>query len=72
MAIYLPVAVENRFSAPLYVILPPAAVRAVQWLSRKRSGTILAVAIAGGGFVAACVQISLWLSKQASALEFRP
>ncbi len=67
-AVYLPVAVESRFSLPLYVILPPAAVYAVLWLAARRSGTIVAVAIAGGGFIAACVQVSLWLSKQAPAL----
>lgn len=66
VAVYLPVAVESRFSAPLYVILPPAAVFALLWLSKKRSGTIVAVAIAGGGFVGACVQLSRWLSKLAS------
>ncbi len=69
VAIYLPVAVENRFSTPLYLLLAPAAVAAIAWLSRRRSGTVLAVAIAGGGFVAACVQLSLWLSKQAPALS---
>ena len=68
VAIYLPVAVENRFSTPLYVLLPPAVVYAIKWLSGKRSGTIVAVAIAGGGFVAACVQISLFLTKQAPFL----
>jgi hypothetical protein len=68
VAVYLPVAVENRFSLPLYVLLPPAAVYAVGWLSARRSGTVVALAIAGGGFVAACVQISLWLTKQAPYL----
>jgi hypothetical protein len=74
VAVYLPVAVESRFSLPLYFFLPPAAVAGVRWLSAKRSGTILAVAIAGGGFVAACVQLSRWLSKLASVsgLEFPP
>jgi hypothetical protein len=72
VAIYLPVAVESRFSMPLYILLPPAAIYALSWLSRRRSGTILVVAIAGGGFVAACVQLSLWLSKQASGIEFPP
>ena len=74
VAIYLPVAVESRFSLPLYVLLPPAAVHAVLWLSKKRSGTILAVAIVGGGFIGACVQLSRWLSKLAaiSGLEFPP
>ena len=72
VAIYLPAAVESRFSMPLYVLLPPAAIYALLWLAGRRSGTILAVAIAGGGFVAACVQLSLWLSRQASALEFPP
>jgi hypothetical protein len=67
-AVYLPVAVESRFSLPLYLILPPAAVYAVLWLAARRSGTIVAVAIAGGGFIAACVQVSLWLSQQASDL----
>jgi hypothetical protein len=66
VAVYLPVAVESRFSAPLYLILPPAAVFALLWLSTKRSGTIVAVAIMGGGFVGACVQLSRWLSKLAS------
>ena len=67
-AVYLPVAVENRFSLPLYVVLPPAAVYGVAWLSGRRSGTIVALAIAGGGFIAACVQVSLWLTKQAPYL----
>jgi len=67
-AVYLPVAVENRFSLPLYVLLPPAAVYAAGWLSERRSGTIVALAIAGGGFVGACVQISLWLPRQAPYL----
>ena len=68
VAIYLPVAVENRFSTPLYLVLAPAAVMGVDWLSRRRSGTVVAVAIAGGGFIAICVQLSLWLSRQAPAL----
>jgi len=62
VAVYLPVAVESRFSAPIYALLTPAAVHAVLWLSRRRSGTIVAAAIAGGGFVAACVQISRWMT----------
>jgi hypothetical protein len=72
VAVYLPVAVESRFSMPLYFLLPPAAVYAVAWLSGKRSGTILAVAIVGGGFIAAGVQLSRWLSKLASGIEFSP
>lgn len=68
VAIYLPVAVENRFSMPLYLLLAPAAVAAIEWLSRRRSGTIVAVAIAGGGFIAICVQLSIWLARQAPAL----
>jgi Alg9-like mannosyltransferase family len=71
VAIYLPVAVENRFSLPLYPILTPAAVHAVRWLSARRSGTILAVAIVGGGFMAACVQLSIFLTKQAPFLAGR-
>ncbi len=70
-AVYLPVAVENRFSLPLYVLLPPAAVYGVAWLSERRSGTIVALAIAGGGFIGACVQISIWLTKQAPYLAGR-
>lgn len=62
VAIYLPVAVESRFSVPLYLLLTPAAAHAVLWLSRRRSGTIVASAIAGGGFVAACVQLSRWMT----------
>jgi hypothetical protein len=62
VAIYLPVAVESRFSVPLYLLLTPAAVHAVLWLSQRRSGTIVAAAIAGGGFVAACVQLSRWMT----------
>jgi hypothetical protein len=69
VAIYLPVAVESRFSTPLYLILAPAAVFSLDWLVGRRSGTIVAVAIAGGGFLAACVQVSLWLSAQAPALS---
>jgi hypothetical protein len=72
IAAYLPVAVESRFSMPLYFLLAPAAVYAVVWLSGKRSGTILAVAILGGGFVGAGVQLSRWLSKLASGIEFPP
>ncbi len=68
VAVYMPVAVENRFSLPLYLLLPPAAVYGVAWLSGRRSGTIVALVIAGGGFVAACVQVSLWLTKQAPYL----
>ncbi len=68
VAVYLPVAVENRFSLPLYVIFPPAAIYAVAWLAGRRAGTIVALAIAGAGFVAACVQVSLWLTKQAPYL----
>lgn len=67
-AVYLPVAVENRFSLPLYVVLAPAAVFAVAWAASRRSGTIVALVIAGGGFVGACVQLSLWLTKQAPYL----
>ncbi len=72
VAVYLPVAVESRFSMPLYVILPPAAVYALSWLSKRRSGTIVAIAILGGGFVGACVQLSRWLSRLASGIEFPP
>jgi hypothetical protein len=67
-AIYLPVAVENRFSLPLYVLLAPAAVFAAAWAASRRSGTVVALAIGGCGFVAACVQVSLWLTKQAPYL----
>lgn len=68
VAVYLPVAVESRFATPLYLVLAPAAMAAIDWLSRRRSGTVVTVAIAGGGFVAVCVQLSLWLSRQAPAL----
>lgn len=68
VAICLPIAVENRFSLPLYLVLAPATVAAGAWLSGRRAGTVLAVAIAGAGFVAACAELSLWLSAQAPAL----
>ncbi|MFY9550361.1 MAG: hypothetical protein WAU32_04365 [Thermoanaerobaculia bacterium] len=68
VAVYLPVAVEARFSLPVYLLLAPACVFAVAWLSQRRSGTVAAILIAGGGFIAVCVQLSLWLSRQAPAL----
>ena len=69
VAIYLPVAVESRFSLPVYLVLSPAAVFAVAWLAARRSGTAVALAIAGGGFIAVCVQLSRWLWAQAPALS---
>jgi hypothetical protein len=68
VVLYLPVAVETRFSLPVYLLLAPACVFAIAWLSQRRSGTIVAMTIAGAGFLAACVQISLWLTRQAPAL----
>ena len=68
-AIYLPVAVENRFSLPVYLVLSPAAVFAGAWLSSRRSGTAVTLLIGGGGFIAICVQLSRWLSSQAPALS---
>ena len=69
VAIYLPVAVENRFSLPVYLVLAPAAVFAALWLTARRSGTAVALLIGGGGFIAICVQLSRWLSAQAPALS---
>lgn len=69
VAIYLPVAVESRFSLPVYLVLSPAAVFAAAWLPGRRSGSALVLAIAGGGFIAICVQLSRWLSAQAPALS---
>ena len=72
VAIYLPVAVENRFSLPLYLILAPAVVFAFAWLAetitRHRTATLLTVSLSGAVFLAACVRLSLWLSAQAPAL----
>jgi hypothetical protein len=68
VAVYLPVAVESRFSLPLYLILAPATVAALAWLSSRRSGTAVAVAMVGAGVLSACVRLSLWLSAQAPAL----
>jgi Alg9-like mannosyltransferase family len=69
VAIYLPVAVEARFSLPVYLWLAPAGVFAVEWLRARTSGTAVAMAVAGGGFIAVCVQISLWMARQAPALS---
>jgi hypothetical protein len=69
VALYLPVAVEARFSLPVYLLLSPACVFAVAWLSQRRSGTIVALVIAGGGFLAVCVQLSLWMARQAPVLQ---
>jgi hypothetical protein len=68
VAIYLPVAVESRFSLPVYMVLSPAVVFSTTWLAARRSGTALVLVIAGGGFIAICVQLSRWLSAQAPAL----
>src|SRR5262249_45204051 len=69
VALYLPVAVEARFSLPVYLLLGPACVFAVAWLSQRRSGTLIALIIAGGGFLAVCVQLSLWMTRQAPLLQ---
>jgi glycosyl transferase family 22 (putative mannosyltransferase) len=69
VALYLPVAVESRFSLPVYLLLGPACVFAVAWLSQRRSGTLVALVIAGGGFLAVCVQLSLWMTRQAPVLQ---
>jgi hypothetical protein len=69
VALYLPVAVEARFSLPVYLLLGPACVFAVAWLSHRRSGTIVALVIAGGAFLAVCVQLSMWMARQAPALQ---
>jgi hypothetical protein len=69
VGLYLPVAVESRFSLPVYLVLAPACIFAVAWLSHRRSGTIVAILIAGGGFIAVCVQLSLWLTRQAPVLQ---
>ncbi len=67
-AIYLPVAVESRFSTPLYLVLAPAAVAGALWLAERRPGTVLGIGIAGCAFVAICVRLSLWLAAQAPVL----
>lgn len=65
-------AVENRFSLPLYLLLAPAVIFAIAWLidavARRRTSMLLAVSLSGAVFLLACVRLSLWLSAQAPAL----
>jgi len=68
LAVYLPVAVESRFSLPLYLLLTPAAAAAVVDLCARRMRTLLPVLLAGAAFIGACVWLSLWLSAQAPVL----
>jgi hypothetical protein len=68
LALYLPVAVESRFSLPLYAILAPAAVFAAGQLRRGPASRAAVVAVAGTAFVVVCVGLSVWLSAQAPVL----
>ena len=72
VGIYLPVAVESRFSLPLYLLLAPAVVFALAWLSdrivARATGLLLAVSLSGVAFLFLCMRVSLWLSAQAPAL----
>jgi hypothetical protein len=68
VALYLPVAVESRFSLPLYAVLAPAAVFGILAFRRGPRGRTAAVIVAFGAFLALCSGLSLWLSAQAPVL----
>ncbi len=68
LAVYLPVAVESRFSLPLYLIASPAAASSLVGLWGRPLRTLVPVAAAAAAFIAACFWLSLWLTAQAPVL----
>lgn len=71
LAIYLPSAVECRFSLPLYPLLAAPVVLAVERLvtaSSARPAMLVPVIIGAGLWVAAMISTSLWMDQQAPAL----
>lgn len=62
-ALYLPVAVECRFSFPIYLLWTPAAVYAALGLTRERLAATCGAFLL---FFAASVALSLWISAQAT------
>jgi hypothetical protein len=72
VSLYIPVAVENRFSLPVYLLVSPAVVIAGRWVRdlasagrwRRLAGpATLAVLFLGG-----CALLSAWISRQAPEL----
>ncbi len=68
LAVHLPVAVESRFSLPLYLLAAPAAATALVGLWGRPMRTLVPVLAAATAFVGACFWLSLWLSAQAPIL----
>jgi hypothetical protein len=68
VALYLPVAVESRFSLPLYAILAPAAIFGASALRRGPRERTAAAVVALGAFLVLCAGLSLWISSQAPVL----
>jgi hypothetical protein len=68
LVLYLPVAVESRFSLPLYPILAPAAVLAFEEVRRWPPASVRVMVAAGGAFLLVCFSLSLWVSAHAPVL----
>ncbi len=72
VAVHLPIAVENRFSLPLYLLLAPSLACASSSLrtalnrNRRRFLVIVGAALA---FIIACAELSVWLQSQAPQLR---
>jgi hypothetical protein len=70
LLLYLPTAVETRFSQPIYLLLAPFVVLGVAAFLRSasvRQRMLWSVALVA--FVGACLALSFWLAQQAFELQ---
>lgn len=72
---HLPVLVENRFSAPIYLLATPCVLfamnAATELFSKQRLRPLIAPACGALVFIVACVALSTWLQRQAPLLALR-
>jgi hypothetical protein len=72
LALYLPILVESRFSAPAELLLTPflvgAVMRVAELSARRDTKRLVAWALAGALFVGSCALLSAWVAAQAPQL----
>lgn len=73
VSLYIPVAVENRFSIPVYLLLTPVALSAAleirRLLSCRRWNRVTLLGSAALVFIAGCALLSVWIQRQAPLLR---
>jgi len=67
LLLYLPTAVETRFSQPVYILLAPFVITGVVAYWRSRRSWIWPATLIG--FVTVCLAMSWWLAQQAVELR---